>query len=73
MQKYFGEAIRLDKNNAADAIDILLNSLVTRVTFVVGPTHDVAGYRLQESLKWMCACTKDNLTGKTSYYEYRYK
>jgi hypothetical protein len=74
MQKYFGEAIRLDKDNATDAIDIFLNSIVTRVTFLVGPDPSAArADNTRPVLEWMRTCTKDNLTGKTSYTEYRYR
>jgi hypothetical protein len=35
MGKYFGEAIRIDLANAKGTVDILLNSIVTRVIFSV--------------------------------------
>jgi len=74
MQKYFGEAIRIDKDNATDAIDIFLNSIVTRVTFLVGPDPSAArADNTRPALEWMRTCTKDNLTGKTSYTVYRYR
>ena len=64
MEKYLGEAIRIDKDNAAGAIDILLSSIVTRMSFRVVENAS-------KSLTWMRTCTKDNLTGKTSYTEHR--
>jgi hypothetical protein len=65
MEKYLGEAVRIDKANVAEAIDILVKSIVTRVSFFVVDSSS-------KSLAWMRTCTKDNLTGKISYTEYRY-
>ena len=62
MAKYLGEATRIDKDNAADAIDILLKSIVTRVTFLVNDNGS-------KSLRWIRTCTKDNLSGEVSYGE----
>jgi hypothetical protein len=67
MAKYLGEAIRIDKDNAADSIDILLSSIVTRVSFLV--VDDNAS----KPLSWMRTCTKDNLSGQISYTEHRYE
>jgi hypothetical protein len=72
MQKYFGEAVRIDKDNAADAIDVFLNSIVTRVTFLVGSDPSIAHNTLPH-LKWMRTCTKEDLTSETYYTEYRYQ
>ena len=66
MEKYFGEATRIDKDNAVGAIDILLSSIVTRVSFLVVDYPS-------KSLRWMRTCTKDNLTGNVSYTEHRYQ
>jgi hypothetical protein len=66
MERYFGEAIRIDKDNASDAIDVLLSSIVTRVSFLVVDNSSKA-------LRWMRTCTKDNLSGQISYTEHQYK
>jgi hypothetical protein len=66
IQKYFGEAVKIDKDNAVGAIDTLLNSIVTSVTFLESDNAS-------SPLKWMRVCTKDNLTGRTSYFEHRYQ
>jgi len=66
MGKYFGEAIRIDLANAKGAVDILLNSIVTRVIF------SVADKTNPRELKWSRTCTKDNVAGNTSYTEHRY-
>jgi hypothetical protein len=66
MEKYLVEAIRIDKDNAADAVDVFLSSVVTRVSFLVVDNASKA-------LKWMRTCTRDNLSGQISYTEHRYE
>jgi hypothetical protein len=65
LRKYFGEAIRLDATNAKEAANQFLASLVARVVFTVASAD-------KKQLKWLRTCTKDYLTGKTDYTEYRY-
>ncbi len=61
-EKYFGEAIQIDSANADNAIDLFLNSILTRVNFYVfdNPASMPRSFR---------SCTKDNMTGKMSYTE----
>jgi hypothetical protein len=65
MEKYFGEAVRLDAENAKAAVDTFLDSIMVRVVFTV-PTED------RKKLKWHRTCTKDSMTGMTTYTEHRY-
>jgi hypothetical protein len=66
MAKYLGEAVRIDKDDAVDAIDILLHSMVTRIIFHVLDNTS-------SPLMWLRTCTKDDLSGKIFYTEHRLK
>lgn len=65
--KYFGEAVMIDRESAKQAADIFLRSIVARVIFTVVDRPP------SPKLTFLRSCTKDELTGKTTYWEYRYQ